>query len=398
MARTRIISQSKAVYISPTVLLPANYGEAGNKALAPQQLNCVNSFSFDIDLAGSREDIREFGQLARVGTVRIGEITPTINLSYYLKNGGNEHNLGLNIRGINGAGTTSQFISGILTESPLKREKNIYVLTTEEGTDAFAPSSYTPSARQKHDVIGFGNAVLSNYSLDLSVGEIPMAEIEMECGNVRFYTGQSSGAGCVNPSLVRETAATLDTGKFVITGANTGAAASEILRPGDVKVTFSSNTVGVGGVSLSGINIQSASIEVPLGRETLERLGSQLPFAKPLEVPIDVTCSINGMVTEFTEGALQSILTGCAGQTETDITISVLDHCAPTQERMRYVFKNAVLDSQNFSIGIDDNETVDLTFSAQIAGATTNSAGVFFSGAFDGIGVSGVDNEVPKFY
>lgn len=400
MARTRIISQSKAVYVSPTGLLQTGYGIANNgAALAPQQLHRVDTFSFDVDLAGSRQDIREFGQLARIGTIRVGEITPTVTLGYYLGDGANEHNLGFNIRGTDSTGGTfSQFISGILTENTLKKEKNLYLLTTAEGTDAFDVNSYTPAARSGHDVIGFGNATLSNYSLNLSVGEIPRADVEFECGNIRFYTGTSSGASCVNPALVRLTAAQVDTGIFVITGANTGVTPVDVLRPGDVTVTFSSNSVGIGGVALSGIQLQSAAIEVPLARETLEKLGSQLPYAKPLEFPINVTCALNGFVTDFSEGALQNILTGCAAQSQTDITITIKDRCNTGQDRMKYVFKNAVLDSQNFSIGLDDNETVDLTFSAQIAGATTTTAGVFASGSFDGIGVTGRDNEKPRFF
>jgi len=42
--------------------------------------------------------------------------------------------------------------------------------------------------------------------------------------------------------------------------------------------------------------------------------------------------------------------------------------------------KNAVLDSQNFSLGLDDNETVDLTFSAQIGGISTTTEGIFWTG------------------
>jgi len=399
MARTRIISQSKALFVSPTGLLATNYGYASNTgALAPQQLHRIDTFSFDVDLAGGRQDIREFGQLARIGTIRVGEITPTISLGYYLGDGANEHNLGFNIAGINGAGTVSQLISGILTQDPIKKEKNLYLLTTQEGTDAFAASSYTPAARSGHDVIGFGNATLSNYSLSLAVGEIPRVDVELECANIRFYTGTSSGNSCVNPALIRETAAQLDTGRFVITGANTGLTSIDVLRPSDVTVSFTNNAAGIGGVALSGVQIQSATIEVPLSRETLEKLGSELPYSKPLEFPINVTCSINGLITDFTEGALQTILTGCAGESNNDITISVANRCDSSDEVIRYVFKNAVLDSQNFSIGLDDNETVDLTFSAQIAGATTTNAGVFLSGSFDGVGITGRDNEYPRFF
>jgi hypothetical protein len=407
MARTRIISQSKALFVSPTGLLAKDtYGYSSNtglggkiSGLAPQQLHRIDTFSFDIDLAGGRQDIREFGQLARIGTIRVGELTPTVSVGYYLGDGANEHNLGFNVQGINGAGTTSQFISGILTESTLKKEKNLYLLTTQEGTDAFSASSYTVANRSGHDVVGFGNATLNSYSINLSVGEIPRADVEFECGNIKFYTGTSSGNSLTNPALNRQNATTIDSGVFVITGANTGETSVDVLRPGDVTVSFSNNSVGVGGAGLSGIQLQSAAIEVPLSRETIERLGSILPFAKPLEFPINVTCTLNGLVTDFTEGSLQSLLTGCGAESNTDITITVKDRCGLGQDKLKYVFKNAVLDSQNFSLGLDDNEAVDLTFSAQIAGANTADAGVFMSGAFaSNIGVQGRDNEKPNFY
>lgn len=398
MARTRIISQSKALYVSPTGLLATKYGYAADTgALAPQQLHKVDTFSFDVDLAGGRQDIREFGQLARVATVRVGEITPTVSFGYYLGDGSNEHNLGLNTAGFAASTASSQLISGILTENTFKNEKNLYLLTVAEGVDAFDSTAYTAAARSGHDVVGFGNATLSSYSINLAVGEIPRADIEMECGNVRFYDSTSSGVSCVNPALVRATAATADTGVFVLTAPSTGVGSVDVLRPGDVTINFTNNSAGIGGVLLSGIHIQTAAIEVPLSRTSIERLGSQLPFAKPIEFPINVTCSINGIVNEFGSGSLQAILTGCAGESNNDITITVKDRCQ-NGDKLKYVFKNAVLDSQNFSIGLDDNETVDLTFSAQIGGANTTTAGVFMSGYFQGVGVTGQDNEKPHFY
>ena len=45
-------------------------------------------------------------------------------------------------------------------------------------------------------------------------------------------------------------------------------------------------------------------------------------------------------------------------------------------------FNRATLDNQSFSVGLDDNETIDLTFSAQIGGPTTATQGLFYSGSF----------------
>lgn len=368
MARTRIISQSKAVYVSPT-----------GSVTTPTQLNRVDTFSFDVDLAGSRQDIREFGQLARIGTVRSSELTPSVSLGYYLTDGANEGNLGFNIKGIatSAFGGVSQFISGILTEDTNKKEKNIYIVTTAEGVDAF-DANFT-GQRANHSTVGFGNAVLSNYSANFSVGEIPRADIEFECGNIIFYAG-STGK---NPAVNRDTAASL-AGSFTLPAPTTGVSSVDVLKHGDVSVSFSTGSFGIGGSNFNNIHIQSASVEVPLSRQAIERLGNQLPYAKPLEFPINVTCSINGIVDDFEAGTLQAVLTGCTVSAGVDIAIEVTDRCGNAGNKVHYLLKNAVLDSQNFSIGLDDNETVDLTFSAQIAGSTTTSAGLFMSGSYTG--------------
>lgn len=395
MPRTRIISQSKALYISPTGLLPTTYGTTFSNAtpsgLVPTQLSRIDTFSFDVDIAGARTDVREFGQLARIAAVRLKELTPKVTFGYYLMDGDQEFNLGLNIRGIKNADAAdSQFISGIMTEDSLKKEKNLYLLTVQEGVDAFTSATFLDS-RTKHSVIGFGNATLSSYKTSFKVGEIPRADVEMECGNIIFYTGQSSGLK--NPSVNRSSAETLDTGLFVLPAPSTGSSAVDVLRAGDMKINFSNSAFAIGGVDFTGINIQSLDIDVPLARTPIERLGDELPFAKPLDFPINVTCTINAFVTDFTSGSLQRVLTGCVFGGGTDISISINNRCS-NAETLKYKMVGAVLDSQNFSMGLEDNETVDLTFSAQINGATSTNAGIYMSGSYD---PSTLSSEKPKF-
>jgi hypothetical protein len=195
----------------------------------------------------------------------------------------------------------------------------------------------------------------------------------------------------------RENAETLDDGMFILPAPSTGDDFVEVdvLKYGDIKVSFSSDATSLGGVNLNAVHVQSASIEVPLSRTAIERLGSELPYARPLDFPIDVTVNISALVDSFTEGTLQNVLTGCASS-GIDVTIEAVDRCFGGK-KMVWIMKDAILDSQGFSIGLDDNETVDMTFSAQIGGATTTGAGVFCSGSYSGIGVEGIDNEFPLF-
>jgi len=374
--RTRVISQNKAVYVSPTgwdASIGGPYTTTTGRAMIDaHQLHRVDTFSFEMDLAGARQDVREFGQLARIGTVNLTEVNPTLSFGYFLGDGENELALGFQ------KSTTAvkgQMCSGQLVEDSLLKERNVYLLTVKEGEDANNLTIANKAAAQNdHDVVGFGNCFISSYSANFSVGEIPRADIEMQASNVVFYTGINSGL--INPSLDLEGERS-HTGITNLPAPTTGSSVPLVLRPQDVSITFADGADGVaplGGPTFSQLPIQSASIELPLAREVIEALGNELAYAKLLEFPIDVTMSVSSLTRDFASGALEYALTGTAENNKTNITLDVNDGTS----QVKYILSGAVLDNQSFSQGLDDNETVDLTFSAQIGGASTTNQGLFF--------------------
>ena len=382
-SRTRIISQSKAVYVSPTgILVEADVNALANtqSGYVPSQLHRIDTFSFDVDLAGARTDVREFGQLARIGTVTMSEVSPSFSMGYYLGNGENEARLGFNIEGLSSTSDptsgVSQFISGMQTEDSAKKEKNIYCITVKEGQDAFDTSTFD-TTRTFHDVVAFGNCFFNSYTANFSVGEIPRVDVEGSADNLIFYTGQSSGLK--NPALNLQ-GAPADTGVFRLDVPSTGDMDVLVLRPDDVNVTFSNGDFDIGGTNFADIFAQSATIEVPLARDDIQALGAERAVARPIAFPIDVTMSISALLKNFNDGDLALILTGTADAQQTNISVKVNNSQAePTHH---FLLQSCVLDSQNFALGLDDNETVDLTFSAQIGGANQSENGLFYSGDF----------------
>ena len=375
-SRTRVISQNKAVYVTPTGW---TIDEEDNM-VSGHQLHRVDTLSFDMDLAGARQDVREFGQLARIGTVSLTEINPSLSFGYFLGDGENELALGFSKSKTGAGGFTGQMASGMLVEDAILSERNLFVLTATEGGDAFNTDVYETEA-QSHDVVGFGNCFVNSYSASFNVGEIPRADVEMQASNIVFWTGMHSGL--YSPSLNLEGERDF-TGVVKLPAPDTGNMDTLVLRPQDVSISFSKQGMitgdgavkGIGGAtSFNNLPVQTASIELPLAREVIESLGSELAYAKVLEFPIDVTLSVSALVREFGAGALEYALTGTAGNIETDVTLNVTNGATT---RMKYQMKKAVLDNQSFSQGLDDNETVDLTFSAQIGGATTDDQGLFF--------------------
>lgn len=401
--RTRIISQNKAVYASQTGLLHPTSSERAapnyKNNFTPPQLHRVDTFSFDVDLAGARQDIREFGQLSRIGTQTMNDLNPSLSFGYYLGDGTNETLLGLFSAGSKREGVydeaplTGSIVSGILAEDELYREKNIYVLTAKEGEDAFNTGIFKGNSAS-HDVVSFGNCVLTNYSANFSVGEIPRADVEMEASNIVFTTGHHSGLR--NPAI-NELGARADSGMYSLepptTGSQFGDSSILVLRPDDVIVSFSENNISaggdtdnayskskVGGTHFGDIAVTSASIEIPLSRGNIEVLGKERAYAKPLEFPINVTMNMSCVLRNFSAGALEHVLTGTAGQNTTDITVEIKKDDGTLAQY--YELKNCFLDNQSFSQGLDDNETVDLTFSTQIGGASNTNEGIFWSGSF----------------
>ena len=378
MARVRKISASKAVYTTQTgVLVNPNSG------IEATQLHRINNFTFEVDIAGSRQDIREFGQLARIGSLINSDLTPTCSFDYYLTDGENEAHLGFEVKNsITGNSPNVQAISGFLTEDPRYKERNIFVATVGEGNDAFDVDSWTNPAEV--DVVGFGNAFITEYTVNLAVGEIPSATVSFDCGNIQFYTGAYSGLA--NPSIQPSNGAKADTGTLKLPVPSTGDSNVDVLRDGQITVDLQSNTaLGVGGVDLSTLHPQSVTISVPLAREALNELGSPLPYARVLTFPIETTVAISAITANQKEGSIASLLTGCAGQEQRDIRITLKDRCDNSTSRLVYILKGAVLDSQNFSQDLDGNETVDLQFSAQIGGANTQTAGIFMSGSYPSV-------------
>jgi len=389
-SRTRVISQSKALYVTPTgwPLFFTGVDETTDRDMIyGHQLHRIDNFSFDIDLAASRQDVREFGQLARIATTRLTEINPTLTFGYFLGNGENELALGFD----NSSGAPRPIASGILSELEQQAQRNVFVVTADEGIDAFDSANWVTGG-VNHDTIGFGNCFLSSYSVNLAVGEIPRVDVEMQASNVVFYEGMHSGL--FSPSLDLEGERTFS-GLVYLPPASTGAMGHYVLRPHDVSVSFYDDGISntgenkVGGVAFSGLPIQSCTIDLPLSREVIEKLGAERAYAKPVDFPIDVTCSINALVNEFHTGALEYALTGSAGNNTTNIVVEVKDG---SLVRNKFVLSGMILDSQSVSQGLDDNESIDLTFSAQIGGANTIDQGLFFTAATgDAAGLTGVD-------
>jgi hypothetical protein len=375
MARNRVIYQSEALFVSDGTLVPTAAHTGAGKI---NQLHRVQSANYGFTV--NRQDVNQFGQLARIDQISIEAPTVNLDFSYYLTTGNNEANLGF-IVGTSSTGVLS-FISGLIDSSvdanniSIVSGRNFHVLTVAEGNDANGSATGVYTNFTNARTISIGNAYITNYTVEAAVGGLPTVSVTAEGLNVTVGTGSS---GIIVPGInVENGAASSNT--FALPQPVTGNVGISALRPGDITVIASDGVVadlptGVGGTNTAA-HIQNLSIEVPIGRTTLERLGSRFGFTKVIDFPVEITCNMSAIVADLkTSGSIASLLD--ADTTKKLAFVFKLPGTAGNEARIIYELRGAKLVSENFSSTIGDNKSVDLTFTAQIGGPQDTTNGLF---------------------
>jgi hypothetical protein len=363
MARNRVIYQSEGLYISKEATSTAS----GDHFHLPR----VQSANYNFNIA--RQDINQYGELARIDSIVIEAPTVSLDFSYYVTDGKNEKNLGFDVTA-SGQPNPTQFAKGHITGGS---GRNFYIVTSDEGSDLNLSSGSIGLSGK--NAIGIGNAYLTDYTLDVAVGSIPTATVSFEAANMNAFkiSGTNSGS---NAAIDQENGTGLGTAiQLPAPSGHTGMVSA--LRPGDVTVSFGS--FGGSGIlsdlgGTNGLHLQSASISLPLSRSQIQRLGSQFAYARTVDFPVNATVSLNGVQNEFGSGSLVDLL---KQNPKTTIEIKIKK---PGNGNDSVVYKvlNAQLDSASVSSSIGANKTADLTFSAQIGGQEDTVNGIQMSGTF----------------
>ncbi len=365
MARNRVIYQSKAVYAGPDK-------DSNNAWIAeigpnqPFQLKRVQSANYGFDIA--RTDVNQFGELAAIDRVILESPTVNFDSSWYLCNFYNEDKIGLYVN----TGTEKDNLSGVLTDvlENYAGERNYYVRVVKDGADVDGVTTGDATAGN-NSVIGIGNGFLSNWTCEAAVGGFPTASMTVEGLNILFHKGVTSGFA---PHVDAEDGSANVTGQYVLSGYTSEGESSStvtVIKPGNITLDLPSDQ---GGASLSDAAIQSFNCSVDLAREPLQKLGSRFAYAREISFPITATMSVDALVSELTTGNLTDIVDRNLDQ---EIVVHLKDG---STAHMAVVMKKAKLDSQSFSQGIGDNETVTLNWSTQIGSRTQTDVGVFLSG------------------
>ena len=383
-----------------------------------QQLHRVQSANYGFTV--NRQDINQFGHASRLDSIVVESPTVNLDFSYYLLDGRNERLLEFVTDG------ETNTLSGMLTPELYQAGNNFFILTAPEARDAVKGdiSLNENDLETKKSVISLGNGYITDYSIDISVGSIPTASVTVEGMNIRSDFGTTGNdvpaVDMRNGSRISDAWDTAGGSRAPIADGCTGLyslppavsgydgcnAASDndtdgrvqdvaALRPGDVLVDLSSKSLiskSVAGNNdtpvIGSAHVQSASMSLPLGRTTLQRLGSVFGFSKAIDLPLSVSMNFNALVADIKEGNMMDLLCDCE---EFDIGVTIFKpECAgctvkditdPSKIAMRFTMKGARLESENFSSTIGDNKSVDLTFSTQIGSSDDMENGLYVYGS-----------------
>jgi hypothetical protein len=424
MARNRVIYQSQALFIAPsstgvqvsgvtangltasnTPFTPTDTGSLASGISLLKKMDRIQNCNFNFTI--NRQDINEFGKLARIDSIVMEAPTVGLDFSYYVTDGYNERLMGFNITGVTDTNIVNgaQAISGLLGDL---QGNNYYILTVDEGEDVVA-GNLTPSST----IVGIGNGFVSEYSFEASVGAIPTASVTVEAFNIKSdfaetvttVTSAGAPAGVVGANITSITGNSAAINLFAtpaakftsigsaykldysrdftgaigaaagvnFTGFTTGVSSVSALRPGDILLSLG-NSVGI--TNLVDAHIQSFSFTLPLSRTILQRLGNTFGFARVVNVPINMDVSISAIVSELKDQNLFDALT--SGTQNLSITLKD----SSSANKIVYEIRGALLSSETYSENLGDNQTVDLTYSVQIGGANDTTAGLFMSGSY----------------
>mgnify|MGYP003111429471 FL=1 len=454
MARNRVIYQSQALFMSPTstgyhqqtgnkfcsVDAPGNTNWTGvtgvslpdgsipvgggaavvlNRSLV-EPLHRVQSANFNFTI--NRQDINEFGKLARLDSIVMESPTVGLDFNYYLTDGGNERKMGFNIP-TNGSGSAANHgsrpnantvawtgdgcISGFSALSGLIEDtqgNNYFIVTSKEGTDVQGDTVVNNNT--DFDVIGIGNGFISDYSIDASVGAIPTASVTVEAFNIKadnYISGTSSDnqSGVIIPG-VNDTdgqlvdvgfnfrGGTISTTGDYVSGSLVADNTITALRPGDILLEFidpapdgSFNTDGFAVLSGDGsAHIQSFGVTVPMSRTILGRLGNTFGYARVIDLPMNIDISVSAILSELRSNNLFERL---ASTDKHDFRLTMRRSAGtgkPGADAIIIDVKGARLEGESYSNAIGDNETVDITFSTQVGGSNDTDNGIFMRGSY----------------
>jgi hypothetical protein len=393
VTRNRRFFQGDNLYVGPSPSTGNFFTDiAGNKINDAtgnnliEQLYRVQSYSYDMN--SPKELVNQLGELSEIDQVTMTTPTVNLNFNYLLANFENERRLGFVVDG------SETCVRDILNKT--QDDKCYFIRSAPEGIDGVSDQTMDTTV----SVLGFGNGYMTSYSTEASVGSMPTVSISVEGLNC-VYSQNISG---YSPSINPDTGLRLDETIFKLPFATTNPSGSgdassiSVLRAGDITVTLtqadsslnslptgSKSTYSTMGANLATARVQSYSLGFDLSRTPIEGLGSRYAFDREVSYPSTVTFTIEALAGDLNTGSWSDLIE-CTKVYDVQVDLKEPSCGTPSSRDVvaQYLLKNTRMISYSSSMGIGDNQTVNMQFQSTLAGAksagTAAQKGLFMSG------------------
>lgn len=286
------------------------------------------------------------------------------DISYISQNNSNELIFGLNASGVG-------IYSGL---DATGTDKNVFFLfdTGLAIQDITGLSTFDGNIQ----VLGLGNAYITNYSCSAGIGQLPTASVSLVGSNVVFQNYDGTN---IIPSLesgnITEYTYTIASDNFVKSNYITNVA-DDLNFPnyGDIQLELENPTLHEGGIKfITTGKIQNYQIDIPFERRDLVGFGSDYPYERKLMRPSEGTVSMSVIFDDFNTGNQTGII---FQDVDYDFTIKLKD-CSDNSDKLVYRISGAQVTSQSISTQIGNAFVFEGSFSFPI----TETGGFSIDGA-----------------
>lgn len=368
---------------------------SGNQVRQLHRIQAINYSSIT-----NLVDINQYGSAAHIGALPSDTPDVTLDFEYFLSEGYNEQVAGFITDGKNPALNNHMIADGRVGQ-------NFFIVTVPHHHDVvnYDLEGNADDVR----VIGIGNAFLTQYAVTAEVGSIPRARMSFEAFNMVGYTGFCN---LPVPSVdYRHNNHCKDDIRFSIPDTYQSFVYGNVVGMEDIE--FSESNLGISprnielslkngsnitilpsgfnDMDLGSAHIQGFTINVPLGRTKISRIGNIHSFSRVGNYPTTIEVIIRAIVSDIKESTIgQYLADEQCSNAFFDLEIKMndgfcIDLCKDNkvvhaESSMYFNIKNTRLTSEFFTLDLENHKMVDIKFTASVVGPEHLNEGLFISG------------------
>lgn len=259
-------------------------------------------------------------------------------------------------------------------------DRNFYIINTkneyEDGLDLHNSDGTFSTKINNCEIIKFGNAFMTNYSLGFSVGQLPIVSTSYKCSNIEtsiinqmqepspainLESGNQVGVGNLNMLYIQNELTDDILGDLDLRS-------PKVATPSDVFVYL--QDLEIGGVPLAGEPscVQSFSFNIPIDRVDMYGLGSDYVYGRKVKYPLTASLSVDLLVSGYATGKLNEFINGDESYYDFTIAIKTSGEYTDVENMVfqDYHFNNLRLESSQHEMSVNDIAKYSLNFSYEI--------------------------------